>query len=534
MNRRLDPTVRMEAEDMTRQNAALDLGCETSKDSVTTNPNRSAERAGSEDAVPRGPEADEELRKMVLAKAESIYGSPLPEIVRTRVDKELGAIVGHGFSTLYLIDAKLVSKLQADGHVAGYRTLAGSSLAAYLSGITEVNPLPPHYICPKCGWTEFKVSKTCFTGLDLPRKQCPKCAAQMTGNGFDLPFEILAGIDGDRLQDTYLSLTFSGSYQLTAPEYLPDRFRDIDRFRDTIDLNLIFSGPYQLTAQEYLRERAAYWAAYQDADLTMLEELGRLTGVNPRTIPLDDPEVFRRILSLFSGTEALGITSSDLETEGSGVLGISKFGTKLGRDILKETSPNSIDEIIRVFALSCGTGAWVDNAQKLIRRAVPLHECICTRDDVMTQMVSYGVDPKSAFNAMERVRKGKGLRAFMQEDPQALSAIPPHFLDRCEMIRYLCSRAYAVVRVLAALRIAYFKLYFPAEFYRCYLARNARRFDVTHLAVQSLDELRAALAAIRKRDCNEPADNESALLEVLIEMNLRGIHVSPADISSLD
>ena len=497
MNRRLDPTVRMEAEDMTRQNAALDLGCETSKDSVTTNPNRSAERAGSEDAVPRGPEADEELRKMVLAKAESIYGSPLPEIVRTRVDKELGAIVGHGFSTLYLIDAKLVSKLQADGHVAGYRTLAGSSLAAYLSGITEVNPLPPHYICPKCGWTEFKVSEIYFTGLDLPGKRCPKCAAQMIGNGFDLPFETFAGIDGDRL-------------------------RNID---------LSFSGSYQLTAREYLRERAVYWGAYQDADLTMLEELGRLTGVNPRTIPLDDPEVFRRILSLFSGTEALGITSSDLETEGSGVLGISKFGTKLGRDILKETNPKSIDEIIRVFALSC---AWVDNAQKLIRRAVPLHECICTRDDVMTQMVSYGVDPKSAFNAMERVRKGKGLRSFMQEDPQALSAIPPHFLDRCEMIRYLCSRAYAVVRVLAVLRIAYFKLYFPAEFYRCYLARNARRFDVTHLAVQSLDELRAALAAIRKRDCNEPADNESALLEVLIEMNLRGIHVSPADISSLD
>lgn len=269
----------------------------------------------------------------------------------------------------------------------------------------------------------------------------------------------------------------------------------------------------------------------------MLEELGRLTGVNPRTIPLDDPEVFRRILSLFSGTEALGITSSDLETEKSGVLGISKFGTKLGRDILKETSPKSIDEIIRVFALSCARGAWVENAQKLIRHAVPLHECICTRDDVMAQMVSYGVDPKSAFNAMERVRKGKGLRAFMQEDPQALSAIPPHFLDSCEKSIYLCSRAYAVVRVLATLRIAYFKLYFPAEFYRCYLARNAERFDVTHLAVQSLDELRAALAAIRKRDCNEPADtadNESALLGVLIEMNLRGIHVSPADISSLD
>ena len=505
MNPQLDANHRTVVEDLTRQNDALDLGCETSKDSVTTNPNRSAERAGSEDVVPRGPEADEELRKMVLAKAESIYGSPLPEIVRTRVDKELGAIVGHGFSTLYLIAAKLVSILQADGHVAGYRTLAGSSLAAYLSGITEINPLPPHYICPKCGWTEFKVSKTCFTGLDLPMKQCPKCAAQMTGNGFDLPFEILAGIDGDRLRDTGLSLTFSGSYQLTA--------------------------------REYLRERAVYWGAYQDADLTMLEELGRLTGVNPRTIPLDDPEVFRRILSLFSGTEALGITSSDLETEKSGVLGISKFGTKLGRDILKETSPKSIDEIIRVFALSCARGAWVENAQKLIRHAVPLHECICTRDDVMAQMVSYGVDPKSAFNAMERVRKGKGLRAFMQEDPQALSAIPPHFLDSCEKSIYLCSRAYAVVRVLATLRIAYFKLYFPAEFYRCYLARNAERFDVTHLAVQSLDELRAALAAIRKRDCNEPADtadNESALLGVLIEMNLRGIHVSPADISSLD
>lgn len=164
MNPQLDANLRTVVEDMTRQNAALDLGCETSKDSVTTNPNRSAERAGSEDVVPRGPEADEELRKMVLAKAESIYGSPLPEIVRTRVDKELGAIVGHGFSTLYLIAAKLVSKLQADGHVAGYRTLAGSSLAAYLSGITEINPLPPHYICPKCGWTEFKVSKPALQG----------------------------------------------------------------------------------------------------------------------------------------------------------------------------------------------------------------------------------------------------------------------------------------------------------------------------------------------------------------------------------
>ncbi len=505
MNPQLDADLRTVVEDMTRQNAALDLGCETSKDSVTTNPNRSAERAGSEDAVPRGPEADEELRKMVLAKAESIYGSPLPEIVRTRVDKELGAIVGHGFSTLYLIAAKLVSKSRADGHVAGYRTSAGSSLAAYLSGITEVNPLPPHYICPKCGWTEFKVSKTCFTGLDLPRKRCPKCAAQMTGNGFDLPFETLAGIDGDRLRDVDLSLTFSGSYQLTA--------------------------------QEYLRERADDENVYEDADLTMLEELGRMTGVNPRTIPLDDPEVLKRILSLFSGAEALGITSAELETEESGVLGVSEFGTKFARGILKETKPKSIDEIIRVFGLFCGSGTWVDNAQRLVRHGAPLHECICTRDDVMSRMISYDFNPENAFKAMECVRKGKGLRSFTQETLQATTAIPPRFLDSCEKIRYLCSRAYAVVRVLAALRIAYFKLFFPAEFYRCYLVRNAKRFDTARMVTQSLDELRAALTAIRKRDCIEPADaadDEGTVLEVLIEMNLRGIYVRTADISHFE
>lgn len=586
------------------------LGREKAREIVITNPNRIADKVGDvkvflphpegkETFQPFWPEAEGELRNLVMTKAESIYGSPLPEIVQKRVDKELGAIIGYGFSTLYMIAVKLVAKSLSDGYIVGSRGSVGSSLVAYLSGITEVNSLPPHYVCPKCKHHEFDVPKEYSTGLDLPPKQCPECGAQMDKDGFNIPFEVFLGFKGNKVPD--IDLNFSGVYQPVAHNYIKELFGAENCFRagtigtiaekTAYGYVLKYAEERNLSLTNAEKERLARgitgvkrttgqhpagmvvlpkdYEIYQFTpiqhpaddqetdtitthfdfnsmhdvlvkldvlghdDPTMLRKLQDLTGIAPQAVPLHDPEVFSKIISLFSGTEALGITPEELGVAESGTLGVPEFGTKFVRGMLKETQPKTMEELIRISGLSHGTDVWVGNAQDLVRQGVPLKECICTRDDIMNQMISYGIDSEISFKTMESVRKGKGLQPFMEEALQAASQAPSWFIDSCKKIKYMFPKAHAVAYVTMALRIAYFKIFYPSAYYCCYLSRNAESFDATRMTTRNVDELRAMIEAIKEVDRSERTDamdGENTILEMLIEMNLRGVHVKPVNI----
>ena len=586
------------------------LGKETARRVVIENPNAIADRVGElhvflphpegkETFQPYWPEAEHELRALTVNRAIEIYGDPLPEIVQKRIDKELGAIIGYGFSTLYMIAVKLVAKSLSDGYIVGSRGSVGSSLVANFSGITEVNSLPPHYVCPKCKHNEFDVPKEYATGLDLPPKNCPVCGAPMDKDGFNIPFEVFLGFKGNKVPD--IDLNFSGVYQPVAHNYIKELFGTENCFRagtiGTIAEKTAFGYVRKYAEERNLSLPAAEmerlargitgvkrttgqhpagmvvlpkdYEIYQFTpiqhpaddqttdtitthfdfnsmhdvlvkldvlghdDPTMLRKLQDLTGIAPQAVPLHDPEVFGKIISLFSGPEALGLTAEELGVAESGTLGVPEFGTKFVRGMLKETQPKSMEELIRISGLSHGTDVWVGNAQDLVHQGVPLKECICTRDDIMNQMIAYGIDSEISFKTMESVRKGKGLKPEMEEALVNNDQVPPWFIDSCKKIKYMFPKAHAVAYVTMALRIAYFKIFYPSAYYCCYLSRNAESFDATRMTTRNVDELRGMIDAIKALDKSEltaAREDENTILEMLVEMNLRGVHVRPVDV----
>ena len=585
------------------------LGREKAKEVVITNPNAIADQVGElhvflphpegkETFQPYWPEAEHELRQITMDKAISIYGDPLPEIVQKRIDKELNSIIGYGFSTLYMIAVKLVAKSLSDGYIVGSRGSVGSSLVAYLSGITEVNSLPAHYVCPACKHYEFDIPAGYATGLDLPEKNCPECGTPMGRHGFNIPFEVFLGFKGNKVPD--IDLNFSGEYQPRAHQYIKDLFGTEFCFRagtiGTIaektaygyvlkyaeeremsisnaeklrlangitgvkrttgqhpagmvvlpkEYSIFQFTPIQHPADDMTSETITThfdFSSMHDVlvkldvlghdDPTMLRKLQDLTGIPPQQVPLDDKQVFGQIISLFSGTEALGLTPEELGVSKTGTLGVPEFGTKFVRGMLEDTKPTSLEELIRISGLSHGTDVWLGNAADLVKAGVPLKECICTRDDIMNALIDLGVDNEIAFKTMENVRKGKGLRPEMEEAISAVDA-PPWYIDSCKKIKYMFPRAHAAAYVIMALRIAYFKIYYPTAYYCCYLHRNSESFDASRMTTDNVEELRAMMDEIRAMDKSEltaTKEDEATLLEILIEMNLRGVHMKPIDI----
>ena len=585
------------------------LGKEKAREVVITNPNAIADQVGQlhvflphpegkETFQPFWPEAEHELRQITMNKAISIYGDPLPEIVQKRIDKELGAIIGYGFSTLYMIAVKLVAKSLSDGYIVGSRGSVGSSLVAYLSGITEVNSLPAHYVCPKCKHYEFDIPAGYATGLDLPDKACPECGTTMGRHGFNIPFEVFLGFKGNKVPD--IDLNFSGEYQPRAHQYIKDLFGTefcfragtigtiaektaygyVLKYAEERGLSLsnaeklrlangitgvkrttgqhpagmvvlpkeytIFQfTPIQHPADDVNSETITThfdFSSMHDVlvkldvlghdDPTMLRKLQDITGISPQEVPLENKEVFDKIISLFSCTDALGVTAEELGVSKTGTLGIPEFGTKFVRGILEETKPTLAEELFRISGLSHGTDVWLGNAAELVKAGVPLKECFCTRDDIMNALIDLGVDSEIAFKTMESVRKGKGLTSQMEEAIAAVEA-PPWYIDSCKKIKYMFPRAHAVAYVIMGLRIAYFKIFYPTAYYCCYLHRNAESFDASRMTTSNVDELRGMLDEIRHMDKSEltaTKEDEATLLEILIEMNLRGVHMSPLDI----
>lgn len=576
------------------------LGEERAKEVVITNPNIIADMCGEQlhpfldekfTYSPELPNAKEILESMTMNEAHRRYGDPLPEVVQKRLDKELKSIVGNGYSSLYMVAQKLVSKSLGDGYLVGSRGSVGSSFVATMLGITEVNSLPPHYLCPNCKYSEFVQDAKSRCGIDLPDKNCPVCGTKLKKEGYDIPFEVFLGFKGDKTPD--IDLNFSGDYQPVAHHFTEEMFGKGHAFRaGTIsavqdktvygyvkhyceelglnktepEINRLVQGclgvkktsgqhpggivivpedyeifdfcPVQHPADKNdagsvtthfdfhaLDDKLVKLDILGHDDPTVLRMLNDITGLDPRTIPLDDPET----LSIYSTDKALGVSLEPLGCD-VGSLAIPEFGTNFVRGMLIETRPKTMEELVRISGLSHGTDVWNNNAQVLVQNKIAtLMEVICTRDDIMNYLISQGCDPSMSFKTMESVRKGRGLKPEMEQMMDE-NKIPSWFVDSCKKIKYMFPRAHAAAYVMMSFRIAYYKVHYPLEFYAVYFTVRADTFDI-ELCLGGLDEVMQNLKILKAKDKPDQKEKDAiTILEVVAEMNMRGFELLPVDI----
>ena len=540
--------------------------------------------------------AEDEITKLSYDKAHEWYGEELPEIVEKRIDKELKSIIGNGFSVIYLISQKLVHKSNEDGYLVGSRGSVGSSLVATLTGITEVNPLAPHYRCPNCCYSEFFDDGSVGSGFDLPEKDCPKCGTRLAKDGHDIPFETFLGFYGDKVPD--IDLNFSGEYQPQAHNYTKVLFGEDYVYRaGTIgtvadktafgyvkgyerDLGLEFrqaeidrlakgcTGVKRSTGQhpggiivipDYMDvydftpiqfpadDQNAEWKTTHfdfhsihdnvlkldilgHDDPTVIRMLQDLSGIEPKDIPPDDPEVMK----IFGGTEVLGVTPEQIDSN-TGTLGIPEFGTKFVRGMLEQTKPSTFTELLQISGLSHGTDVYLGNAEELIRlHGIPLSEVIGCRDDIMVYLIHKGVENGAAFKIMEGVRKGKGI----PEDYQAMmreNNVPEWYIESCLKIKYMFPKAHAAAYVLMALRVAWFKVHKPLLYYCAYFSVRAQDFDIVAMS-QGKEMIKQRMKEIRDKgnDASTKEVNLLTVLELANEMCERGFNFKMVDIEKSD
>lgn len=574
------------------------LGEEMAQKVVIRDPNWIAEQIEDIRPIPQElypPEiegAEEQVQKMTYNTARSLYGEELPEIVRARIDKELTSIIKHGFSVLYLIAHKLVKKSNDDGYLVGSRGSVGSSIVATMMGITEVNPLPPHYRCSTCHYSCFITDGSVGSGPDLPDKKCPRCKKPLLKDGHDIPFETFLGFKGDKTPD--IDLNFSGDYQPKAHKYVEELFGKDHVFRagtiSTIaertaygfvknylqernfqardaEINRLVAGcsgvkrttgqhpgglmvvptkldihkftPLQRPADDMksdiitthfdyhsISDRLVKLDILGHDDPTVIKMLEDLTGVDARTIRLDDQET----LCLFSGVEILKVTPEEIRSN-VGTYGVPEFGTKFVRQMLEDIRPNSFSDLVRISGFSHGTDVWLNNAQELIRSGTcRTPETISCRDDIMVYLMQKGLEPQIAFKIMEDVRKGKGVKPEYEEAMKA-AQVPQWYIDSCKKIKYMFPKAHATAYVTMAFRIAWFKVNFPEAFYASFFSVRADEFDAD-LMVRGVKEVLRAMDEIEGKG-NEASAKEKNLLtilEVVLEMYRRGFNLLPVSL----
>ena len=585
------------------------LGKEKAYEVVIKNPKLIASRVGNVRLFPKHPEgkttfspfwpeAENDIKTLTYGTAHRLYGDDLPEIVQKRIDKELNAIVGYGYCTLYSIAQKLVKKSLSDGYVVGSRGSVGSSFVAFLTGITEINSLPPHYRCETCRKADFDIPPQYTIGVDLPDKKCPVCGNPLVKDGFDIPFEAFLGFKGDKVPD--IDLNFSGEYQPTAHNYVKELFGEEYVFRAGTIGTLAEKTAYGyvlkyledkgLTVSDAEKERLAqgcvgvkrttgqhpagmvvlpkeydicqFTAVQHPADdtesktvtthydfgsmhdilvkldilghddPTMLHMLEELTGVNFRKIPLDD----KGVMSLFSSPKVLGVTPEEIGCN-TGTFGVPEMGTSFVRQMLEDTHPSTMQELIRISGLSHGTDVWLGNAKDLIDKGVvPLSQCLCTREDIMNQLMQMGLPAKTAFDTMESVRKGKGLKPEWVEAMHEHN-VPAWFEDSCRKIKYMFPKGHAAAYVTMALRVAYYKVYYPQAYYAAYFTIRGDGFDACTM-ILPIDQLRQKLKEMYQLDQEKKttAKDKDAItaMELVLEMMARGFYFLPADLYKSD
>lgn len=539
--------------------------------------------------------SDEKLRDACFTKAKSIYGDPLPQIVEDRLNRELNSIISNGYAVLYIIAKELVGKSNRDGYLVGSRGSVGSSFAATMADITEVNPLSPHYVCPKCKHSEFFEEDRLGAGIDYPDKDCPVCGSPMNKDGHNIPFEVFLGFEGDKEPD--IDLNFAGEYQPTIHKYTEELFGEGKVFRaGTI-------GAIQdNTAFGYIKKYSEeYNETFTNAQIRKLQrglkDVKRTTGqhpgglivvpndieifdITPIQYPADDPKddiktthftynmmhetllkldllghdvpsIIRAlqdltgtnpleitmgdpsVMKIFSSTESLNI-KHDFSNNEIGTLGIPEFGTNFVRSMLKDTFPTKFSEMTRISGLSHGTDVWLNNAQDLVRNGTAgFDKIISTRDDIMNALIQQGLDKKKSFSIMEKVRKGKPLSDEILEYMRE-NGVPEWYIESCLKIQYLFPKAHAVAYCLMSYRIAYYKVYYPEAFYATYFNTKINDFKYSTI-IRGLESIQKSLKEVEGSfDLSQRDKQIRTVLEVAEEMAAREIKLEKADIYKSD
>lgn len=574
------------------------LGYEEARKVVIENPDKILSMIEEVQPIPDGTFApiiegsDDEIREMTYTKAKSMYGDILPKIVEDRIERELGSIIKHGFSVMYLIAQKLVRKSLDDGYLVGSRGSVGSSLVATMTDITEVNPLPPHYRCPKCKNSEFLLDGTYGSGAEMPYKECPECGTAYIKDGFDIPFETFLGFDGDKEPD--IDLNFAGEYQPVAHAYTEELFGKGYVFRAGTIGTIAEKTAFGFVKKYFDEKEIKLHKAEYDRIAKGCTGIKRTTGQHPGGImvvpkykdihdftpiqrPADDqdtstitthfdyhsisgrilkldilghdvPTIIKMLedltgfsvfdvplddpetMSLFTRTDALKADLSAIDCN-VGSLGIPEFGTKFVRGMLNDTMPTTLSELVRISGLSHGTDVWINNAQEYVRDGTAsLKEVISTRDDIMVYLMYQGLEPKQAFTIMEKVRKGKKLDETELE-AMHIAGVPQWYIDSCIKIKYMFPKAHAAAYVMMSFRIAYYKMHYPLAYYATYFYIKVSDFDAD-LAVKGKDMVLSRWKEIEKlgNTATTKEKDQMLILELVYEMYQRGIKLLPVDL----
>ncbi|MBR3769952.1 MAG: PolC-type DNA polymerase III [Lachnospiraceae bacterium] len=579
------------------------LGSSKAEEVVITNTNKIANMC--ERIAPVRPDkcppvienSDQMLRDICYTKAHSMYGEVLPAVVKERLDRELNSIISNGYAVMYIIAQKLVWKSNEDGYLVGSRGSVGSSFAATMSGITEVNPLQAHYRCEHCKYSDFDSPEVkAFSGrggCDMPDKICPVCGKRLTKDGFDIPFETFLGFKGNKEPD--IDLNFSGEYQSkahaycevifgygqtfragtigtladkTAFGYIKNYYEERGIRKRVCEINRIVQGcvgvrrttgqhpggiivlpvgedinsftPVQHPANDMTTATVTTHFDYHSIDHnllkldilghddpTMIRMLQDLTGLDPQTIPLDDPTV----MSLFMNTSALGVTPEEINGIPLGCLGIPEFGTEFAMQMVIDAKPKEFSDLIRISGLSHGTDVWLGNAQTLIEEGkATISTAICTRDDIMIYLINMGLDSELSFTIMESVRKGKGLKPDWEKEMEAHN-VPDWYIWSCKKIKYMFPKAHAAAYVMMAWRIAYCKVFYPLAYYAAYFSIRATGFDY-EIMCQGKERLEYFYKDYTKRKDSLSNKEKDVYRDMKIaqEMYARGFEFLPIDI----